>query len=471
MPPPSRSRSVVALVARGVARTRSSAPRAFLRAPAPVARVHAAAPPVPAPPRDRSSGSLARPARGFAADAGALGGDRDDASSERAAAEAADADEPVRVAAEGRDESESADASSRVLQARLLARATALVPTLGFTDACLRAAAADLGLSPAVLGVLPPPGPVAALAHHFAEECDSRLSVKIIAEGDEALAPLAPTARLAKVIAWRLEMLEPVVEHYPAALAALAEPRALPATIARVAALADEMCRAAGPGVGLAAASFETFRRETEERPEKDDGDASLSRNASERNDAREDEEDAAENTAPIGSRRDAESAGDPTSASASAASESATTSSSTRASAASGYRQFVPSASLPGAWALDRAVVASLYGACELYMLTDQSPGFEATRRFVDLRCRDATALGKSLEEVGGFASAAAPSLLRGVGVGSLAPLLETFGSTLGGKRATEAAERAVTDAARAALAFAASATKPKGGTGTGGG
>ena len=226
------------------------------------------------------------------------------------------------------------------------------------------------------------------------------------------------------------------------------------------------MCRAAGPGVGLAAASFETFRRETEERPEKDGDDASLSRN-----DAREDEEDAAENTAPIGSRRDAESAGDPTSASASAASESATTSSSTRASAASGYRQFAPSASLPGAWALDRAVVASLYGACELYMLTDQSPGFEATRRFVDLRCRDATALGKSLEEVGGFASAAAPSLLRGVGVGSLAPMLETFGSTLGGKRAREAAERAVTDAARAALAFAASATKPKGGTGTGGG
>ena len=280
-----------------------------------------------------------------------------------------------------------------------------------------------------------------ALAHHFAEECDSRLSVKIIAEGDEALAPLAPTARLAKVIAWRLEMLEPFVEHYPAALAALAEPRALPATIARVAALADEMCRAAGPGVGLAAASFETFRRETEERPDKDDDDASLSRNA-ERNDAKEDAKE-----------------------------ESATTSSSTRASAASGYRQFAPSASLPGAWALDRAVVASLYGACELYMLTDQSPGFEATRRFVDLRCRDATALGKSLEEVGGFASAAAPSLLRGVGVGSLAPMLETFGSTLGGKRAREAAERAVTDAARAALAFAASATKPKGGTGTGGG
>ena len=464
MPPPSRSRSVGALVARGVARTRSSAPRAFLRAPAPVARVHAAAPPVPAPPRDRSSGSLARPARGFAA---ANADDRDAAAE---AAEAADADEPVRVAAGGRDESESADASSRVLQARLLARATALVPTLGFTDACLRAAAADLGLSPAVLGVLPPLGPVAALAHHFAEECDSRLSVKIIAEGDEALAPLAPTARLAKVIAWRLEMLEPVVEHYPAALAALAEPRALPATIARVAALADEMCRAAGPGVGLAAASFETFRRETEERPGKDDDDASLSRNASERNDAREDEEDAAaENTGPIGSRRDAESAGDPTSASASAASESATTSSSTRASTASGYRQFAPTASLPGAWALDRAVVASLYGACELYMLTDQSPGFEATRRFVDLRCRDATALGKSLEEGGGFASAAAPSLLRGVGVGSVAPLLETFGSTLGGKRAREAAERAVTDAARAALAFAASATKPKGGTGTG--
>jgi len=437
MPPPSRSRSVVALVARGVARTRSSAPRAFLRAPAPVARVHAAAPPVPAPPRDRSSGSLARPARGFAA---ANADDRDAAAE---AAEAADADEPVRVAAGGRDESESADASSRVLQARLLARATALVPTLGFTDACLRAAAADLGLSPAVLGVLPPPGPVAALAHHFAEECDSRLSVKIIAEGDEALAPLAPTARLAKVIAWRLEMLEPFVEHYPAALAALAEPRALPATIARVAALADEMCRAAGPGVGLAAASFETFRRETEERPEKDDDekDASLSRNA-ERNDAKEDAKE-----------------------------ESATTSSSTRASAASGYRQFAPSASLPGAWALDRAVVASLYGACELYMLTDQSPGFEATRRFVDLRCRDATALGKSLEEVGGFASAAAPSLLRGVGVGSLAPMLETFGSTLGGKRAREAAEKAVTDAARAALAFAASATKPKGGTGTGGG
>ena len=54
---------------------------------------------------------------------------------------------------------------------------------LGWTEASLQAAAADLGYSPAVVGQLP--RGKGSLVEHFVEECDSRLSVMISARHDD----------------------------------------------------------------------------------------------------------------------------------------------------------------------------------------------------------------------------------------------------------------------------------------------
>ena len=43
-----------------------------------------------------------------------------------------------------------------------------------------------------------------------------------------------------------------------------------------------------------------------------------------------------------------------------------------------------------------------ALYAACELHMLTDQSPGFEDTEAFVDARAKDLAEIGKTAEELG---------------------------------------------------------------------
>ena len=98
---------------------------------------------------------------------------------------------------------------------RLLAAATRHVAEHGWSKAALFAAADDLGYSRAVVGSVR--NGAGALVHHFCEDCDSRLSVRIVMEQEDALDPLLPSERLATAIKWRLEMLEPVIESWPAA--------------------------------------------------------------------------------------------------------------------------------------------------------------------------------------------------------------------------------------------------------------
>mmetsp|Transcript_30491 Transcript_30491/g.75770 ORF Transcript_30491/g.75770 Transcript_30491/m.75770 type:complete len:368 (-) Transcript_30491:2377-3480(-) len=67
--------------------------------------------------------------------------------------------------------------------------------------------------------------------------------------------------------------------------------------------------------------------------------------------------------------------------------------------------------------WYADRAAVAALYSASELFLLTDSSPNFADTHAFVEKRIIEMSELGKTVEELSGFAAAAA----KGLGIGAL--------------------------------------------------
>mmetsp|Transcript_14784 Transcript_14784/g.24217 ORF Transcript_14784/g.24217 Transcript_14784/m.24217 type:complete len:389 (+) Transcript_14784:603-1769(+) len=158
--------------------------------------------------------------------------------------------EQERIRAQQRDRArEDADAAHGVTQRLLAAAVKHAAGGSGWTDASLRAAASDLGYSPAVLGQLP--RGVGSLVEHFVEECDSRLSVMVSSRHDE-LADMSGTQRLATVMHWRLAMLEPVIEGWAAAVAIQAAPENIPSTLRQRAMLSDEMCGASGPGFGLA---------------------------------------------------------------------------------------------------------------------------------------------------------------------------------------------------------------------------
>jgi len=79
--------------------------------------------------------------------------------------------------------------------------------------------------------------------------------------------------------------------------------------------------------------------------------------------------------------------------------------------------------------WYSDRAAVAALYSAAELFMLTDTSPNFEDTYAFVESRVGEMSELGKTVEELAGFAAAAA----RGLGIPTI-PVPGRKGAGTGG-------------------------------------
>ena len=136
------------------------------------------------------------------------------------------------------------------------------------------------------------------------------------------------------VMRWRLAMLEPYIESWASAVAIQAAPENVPTTLRQRAMLADEMCAAAGPGLGLAGVAH---------------------------------------------------------------------------GGGGSGGGGFEMAAA---GWYSDRAAVAALYSTCELFMLTDTSPNFADTREFVANRVGEMSDAAKTIEEVGGFAAAAAKGL-----------------------------------------------------------
>ncbi len=147
-------------------------------------------------------------------------------------------------AAGGREEADDAEQEEEEdLHAAVLDKALDHVTALGWTADALRAAAADLGLSPAVAGAFPR-GPV-ELVERFAARCDAELEARLAAMGPE-LAAMRTTARVAAVARARLEMLAPVADTWAQALALQAAPAELAATAARYGRSADIIWRAAG---------------------------------------------------------------------------------------------------------------------------------------------------------------------------------------------------------------------------------
>ena len=209
-------------------------------------------------------------------------------------------------------------------------------------------------------------------------------------ETEEALDPLSPSERLATAIKWRLEMLEPVIETWPAALALQAAPENAAATATRVALLADELVGAMGAhGVGLSRATRaavatglqDPIPPEKEERPS-----------------------DAAGAAGAAADETDAAAASDVTRAE----------TEKPREKVGSVSPSPLAAAFASAGWYADRAAVAALYGACELFMVGDTSPGFEDTRAFVDARVSELAGFAAAAEE----AATSAATASRSVGI-----------------------------------------------------
>jgi len=326
--------------------------------------------------------------RGFAA--GALPS-ADEAREEKRDDASRDADARKKKKKQKKDEERDA---TRAMTERLLTAATRHVVEHGWSKAALFAAADELGYSRAVIGSVR--NGAGALAHHFCEDCDSRLSVRIVMEQEDVLDPLLPSERLATAIKWRLEMLEPVIETWPAALAAQAAPENAAATAKRVALLADELVGVMGAqGLGLSRATANAVASppglQDPIPPEKetncqtgDDADADADADArggetAEAEEPREPREN---------SKKDPKRGGT--------------------------HRSPSPFATAfaSAGWYADRAAVAAVYGACELFMVGDTSPGFEDTRAFVDARARELAQFAAAAEEAATSAAAASRSV-----------------------------------------------------------
>jgi len=239
----------------------------------------------------------------------------------------------------------------------------------GWSTEALRSGAIELNLSPAMVGQVP--NGVGSMVRHFCDNCDSRLSVKLVLELDELMngdfsQQMSPSQKLATVIKWRLDMLKPVIDTWPQALAIQAAPKNAAATATRVALLADELVSAMGPdGVGLTRVTRAiTAPDQLPIPPEDVSGDDTQKDDSSNYSSKKEEEVK-------------------PTSS------------------------PFAALSSL--GWYADRAAVGALYQACEVFMVADTSPGFQDTYDFVDTRCADLARFSASAEEIGSVAAAAA--------------------------------------------------------------
>lgn len=131
-----------------------------------------------------------------------------------------------------------------LVQSRLLETAIQYVPSSGFSKETVAQAARDLGLSIAILGSFPR-GAEAALVEHFNSKCNETLRTKLASERNKwKFASLRE--RLAIGIQKRLEMLVPVIDAWPNALAIQARPSELPVTLQNYEEIADIIWHATG---------------------------------------------------------------------------------------------------------------------------------------------------------------------------------------------------------------------------------
>ncbi|GLC40969.1 hypothetical protein PLESTB_000961500 [Pleodorina starrii] len=131
------------------------------------------------------------------------------------------------------------------LRQSLLDGALKHVAERGWTEAALIAAARDLKLSPAIIGLLP--RGEGDLVEFFIELCNARC-IKELELKKQELEGLALNERVAKALQLRLELLQPVIDTWPQALAVAARPSNAPHSAKLLFSLVDDLWAALGDG-------------------------------------------------------------------------------------------------------------------------------------------------------------------------------------------------------------------------------
>lgn len=115
----------------------------------------------------------------------------------------------------------------------------------GWSEAAVVAAARDLGLSPAVVGLFP--RGEAELVEHFIELCNLKC-IKGLEEKQHEILKLAMNERITMALHARLDLLKPVIDTWPQALAVAARPSNAPHSVKLLFSLVDDIWATLGDG-------------------------------------------------------------------------------------------------------------------------------------------------------------------------------------------------------------------------------
>ncbi|KAL6751720.1 COQ9-domain-containing protein [Haematococcus lacustris] len=130
-------------------------------------------------------------------------------------------------------------------QQQLLDAALPHVGLYGWSNGALEAAARDLGLSPAVIGLLP--RGKARLVEHFMQQCNQQVAAQLQEQRSKGLLEGLPQrAILAQALRHRLRLITPHIDSWPQALACVAHAPHAPHALRLLSAWVDEVWALAG---------------------------------------------------------------------------------------------------------------------------------------------------------------------------------------------------------------------------------
>lgn len=138
---------------------------------------------------------------------------------------------------------EEASGEVERLRHRLLRASLEHVPTHGWTNAAIVAGAGDIGLSPAVSGILP--RGEGDLVAFFVDRCNGRLA-DLLSERGEELRGMRVRDRVGAAVRMRLEMLGPHMDTWPQAMGVMAQPQNAPTALKQMAMMVDDIWQHAG---------------------------------------------------------------------------------------------------------------------------------------------------------------------------------------------------------------------------------
>jgi ubiquinone biosynthesis protein COQ9 len=142
------------------------------------------------------------------------------------------------------DRPRPAASSDDDIQRRVLTLALTFVPALGWSRAAVEAAADELSLSRAVVGSFRR-GAEAHLVERFNQDCNRQLQATL-ANAMQEHGNVSGRDRLVLGLRKRLEMLLPVIDTWPDALAIQARPGEVPRALGSYSDIADVVWKAAG---------------------------------------------------------------------------------------------------------------------------------------------------------------------------------------------------------------------------------